>query len=201
MAVLEVKNIYKSYGAQIIFEDASASFSTEQKIGMIGRNGAGKSTLCKIILGEEEASSGRIIEGPGLRISYLEQHDPFKPEETVAEFLVRYTEREEWECGIIAARFRISYEHLYLPIQALSGGYQTRVKLAAMMLKEPNFLILDEPSNYLDLNTLILLENFLLDYKGGYIVVSHDREFLKKTCEYTLEAENGDLTLFSLVFF
>jgi len=196
MAVLEVKDLCKSYGAQTIFEDASVSLSTEQKIGMIGRNGAGKSTLCKIILGEEEADSGQIIKGPGLRLSYLEQHDPFQAEETAADFLVRYTGREEWECGIVAARFRIDYEQFHLPIKKLSGGYQTRVKLAAMLLQEPNFLILDEPSNYLDLNTLILLENFLLDYKGGYLVVSHDREFLKKTCEYTLEAENGDLRLY-----
>ena len=92
MAVLEVKNLHKSYGPQIIFEDASVSFSTEQKIGMIGRNGAGKSTLCKIILGEEESDSGRIIQGPGLRISYLEQHDAFQDEETAADFLVRYTD-------------------------------------------------------------------------------------------------------------
>jgi len=195
MAVLQVKNLHKSYGPHTIFDDATVSFTTDQKIGMIGRNGAGKSTLCKIILGEEEADSGEIVKTPGLRLSYLEQHDPFKPEETVAEFLVRYTDKEEWECGMISSRFQIDYEKFQTPIKALSGGYQTRVKLAAMLLQDPNFLILDEPTNYLDLNTLILLENFLVDYKGGYLIVSHDREFLKRTCEYTLEAENGELTL------
>ncbi|MFA5160433.1 MAG: ABC-F family ATP-binding cassette domain-containing protein, partial [Candidatus Omnitrophota bacterium] len=81
-------------------------------------------------------------------------------------------------------------------VRNLPGGFQTRVKLAAMLLGNPNFLILDEPSNYLDLSTLILLENFLLNFKGGYLVVSHDREFLKRTCDHTLEVENGGLTLY-----
>ena len=85
---------------------------------------------------------------------------------------------------------------LYAPIGDLSGGFRTRVKLTAMLLKEPNFLILDEPTNYLDLSTLILLENFLQDFNGGFLIVSHDREFIKKTCEHTLEVEYGKLTLF-----
>ncbi len=194
--LLQLNDIRKSYGALVILEDATASFLENQKIGVIGRNGAGKSTLCKIITGQEEADGGTISRGSDLRLSYLEQHDPYKLEETVMEFLTRYTEKEEWECGKVAGRFQLKNEILSSPIGTLSGGYRTRVKLASMLLADPNFLILDEPTNYLDLKTLILLEEFLQDYRGGFLIVSHDREFLKKTCEHTLEVENGGCTLY-----
>ncbi len=195
-AQLQVKNIHKSYGPNIIFDGATASFSTDQKIGVIGRNGAGKSTLCKILTGQEEMEEGEISKSADLRLSYLEQHDAFGPDETVLEFLTRYTKKEPWKCAKIASRFHINVSQQNSKIKNLSGGYQTRVKLTAMLLPEPNFLILDEPTNYLDLNTLILLENFLLDFDGGYLIVSHDREFLKRTCTSTLEAERGELVFF-----
>ncbi|MBI4397801.1 MAG: ABC-F family ATP-binding cassette domain-containing protein, partial [Candidatus Omnitrophica bacterium] len=194
--LLQVNNLHKSYGPAVIFDDASVVFSEGQKIGLIGRNGAGKSTLCKIIIGQEEADAGVIRKGPELGLSYLEQQDPFLAGETVLDFLMRYTGKEEWQCGETAWRFGLDFDLLSRPIASLSGGYQTRVKLASMMLRDPNFLILDEPSNYLDLSTLILLENFLQEYNGGFLIVSHDREFLKKTCEETLEVENGQLTIY-----
>lgn len=180
----------------MIFEDASVTLNTDQKAGFIGRNGAGKSTLCKIITGENSADGGEIIKSSDLQLSYLEQHDPFTDEETVVEFLERYTGRPAWRCGQVAARFQMKTDILETRVRGLSGGYQTRVKLTAMLLREPNFLILDEPSNYLDLKTLILLEEFLQDFRGGFIIVSHDREFLMKTCDHTLEAENGKLELY-----
>lgn len=194
--LLQIKQIHKAYGATIILDDATASFSSDQKIGMIGRNGAGKSTLCRILTGHEKADSGSISANSALRLSYLEQHDTHKLQETVLDFLMRTTGAEAWQCGQTAARFHVKNEMLTLPFQSLPGGYQTRVKLTAMLLGEPNFLILDEPSNYLDLSTLILLENFLLDFRGGYLIVSHDREFLKRTCDHTLEIETGRLTLY-----
>jgi ATP-binding cassette, subfamily F, member 3 len=194
--LFQINNISKHYGARILLDEATASFSSDQKIGMIGRNGAGKSTLIKIITGEEEKDSGNIIKNSELRLSYLEQHDVYKMEETVAEFLMRYTEKEEWECGEVAAKFQLNYDLLHTQIKGLSGGYKTRVKLAAMLLRDPNFLILDEPTNYLDLSTLILLEHFLQDFNGGFLIVSHDREFLKRTCTHTLEVENGKLTFY-----
>ncbi len=195
-ALLQLKNIRKSFGPRVIFDDASATLSTDQKIGFIGRNGAGKSTLCKLIIGQDTADSGEMIPSATLRLSYLEQHDPFTPEETVLDFLMRHTGEEAWRCGEVAGRFQLKHELLEATVTSLSGGYQTRVKLASMLLREPNFLILDEPSNYLDLNTLILLEEFLQAFRGGFLIVSHDREFLKKTCDHTLEAENGRLTLY-----
>ena len=194
--LLQITNICKRYGMVTLLDNATASFSKTQKIGMIGRNGAGKSTLCKIIIGQEEADSGTISKNSQLRLSYLEQHDPYQPEETVIDFLMRYTGHEEWECGEMAHKFDLEYEILSRKITSLAGGYRTRVKLAAMLLRDPNFLILDEPTNYLDLSTLILLENFLQDFNGGFLIVSHDREFLKRTCDHTLEVESGRLTLY-----
>jgi len=195
-ALLQLKSLHKSFGPRVIFDDATATLSTDKKVGFIGRNGAGKSTLCKILIGQDTADSGEIIHSADLRLSYLEQHDPFTPEETVLDFLMRHTGQEAWRCGEVASRFQLKHESLKAKVNTLSGGYQTRVKLTSMLLREPNFLILDEPSNYLDLKTLILLEEFLQDFDGGFLIVSHDREFLKKTCDHTLEAEHSQLTLY-----
>src|SRR3989338_737589 len=195
-AILQLKDINKRFGPRVIFDDASVTLDSEKKTGFIGRNGAGKSTLCNIITGQDTADSGEIIHSTDLRVSYLEQHDPFTPEETVLSFLMRHTGQEAWRCGKVAARFQLKQDLLDARVKNLSGGYQTRVKLTSMLLRNPNFLILDEPSNYLDLKTLILLEEFLEDFDGGFLIVSHDREFLKKTCDHTLEAENSQLTLY-----
>ncbi|MBI2884555.1 MAG: ABC-F family ATP-binding cassette domain-containing protein [Candidatus Omnitrophica bacterium] len=195
-AILQLQNITKRFGPRVIFDEAGVTLDSDKKTGFIGRNGAGKSTLCKIIIGQDTADSGEVIQSRDLRLSYLEQHDPFTPEETVLEFLMRHTGQEAWRCGEVAGRFQLKHALLDARITSLSGGYQTRVKLTSMLLREPNFLILDEPSNYLDLKTLILLEEFLQDFDGGFLIVSHDREFLKKTCDHTLEAENGRLMLY-----
>ena len=161
MAVLlQINKIHKAYGAVMLLDEAAASFSDDQKIGVIGRNGAGKSTLCRIITGHEAPDSGTLTRNASLRLSYLEQHDAFRPGESVLEFLMRTTAREHWECAQMAAAFQLKNETLDQAVRSLPGGFQTRVKLAAMLLGDPNFLVLDEPSNYLDLSTLILLENF-----------------------------------------
>ena len=194
--LLQLTDIHKAYGALVVLDDASVSVCEDQKIGVIGRNGAGKSTLCKIITGHEEADSGAITKSPDFRLAYLEQSDPYSLNETVIGFLERTTGKEEWQCGEVAARFQLKNELLEAAIGSLPGGYRTRVKLASMLLADPNFLILDEPTNYLDLKTLILLEEFLRDYHGGFLIVSHDREFLKKTCDHTLEVENGSCILY-----
>ncbi len=192
--LIQISDLSLHYGPRSIFDHASVVFSHGQKIAVIGRNGAGKSTLCKLILGEEEPSSGAVRFNSKLRLSYLEQQDPFSPDEIVTDFLERYSGQPGWECGKTAAKFGLGPDMLYVPIGSLSGGYQMRVKLTAMALKSPNFLILDEPTNYLDLSTLLFLERFLQEFRGGFLIVSHDREFLKRTCEQTLEVENGKLT-------
>ncbi len=195
-ALIQVREIFKSYGSRTVLSDVTVSFLEKQKIGVIGRNGAGKSTLMRIILGEEEADSGEIIKSRDLRLSYLEQKDPFLDGETVMHFLIRYSKQEEWTCGRMAARFQLRGELLESPVKKLPGGFQMRVKLAAMLLREPEFILLDEPTNYLDLKTLLMLENLLIDFPGGFLLISHDREFLKRTCDHTLEVDQGGVTLF-----
>jgi ATP-binding cassette subfamily F protein 3 len=194
--LITVSDLHKHYGQTAILEGASVAILEDHHIGVIGRNGAGKSTLCRLILGEEEADAGRISTHADLRLSYLEQKDPFRPDDTVLGFLMRQSGKEDWQCGKLAGRFLLSNELLGRLVASLSGGFQTRVRLCAMLLKDPNFLILDEPTNYLDLKTLLLLERFLIDYRGGYLVVSHDREFLKRTCSSTLEVERGKIVLY-----
>lgn len=194
--VLSLQNAHKRYGQQLLLDEASCALTDDQKVGLIGRNGAGKSTVCRILLGEEELDAGEVVRSKKLRLGYLRQHDPFLPEETVMEFLVRDSQQPDWRCGQVAWRFALSDDMLGRPVKELSGGWQTRVKLAALLLHDPNLLILDEPTNFLDLRTQMLLEHFLRDFKAGVLVVSHDREFLKQTCTHTLELSRGEMTMF-----
>jgi ATP-binding cassette subfamily F protein 3 len=196
MAVLlDIQNASKRYGDQVLLDDASATITDDGRVGFIGRNGAGKSTLLRIILGEEELDSGRIVRHPRLRLGYLRQHDPFEPGESAHQFLMRDSGQAEWKCGEMAGEFEIKGTRLTGPVKELSGGWQTRVKLAALLLHEPNLLLLDEPTNFLDLRTQILLEHFLRGYREACLVVSHDRTFLQATCNQTLDLAHGKLTI------
>lgn len=197
MAVLmQLRNAEKSYGDQLLLDDAECTIIEDVKVGFVGRNGAGKSTLLRVLLGEEELDSGEVIRHPNLQIGYLRQHDPFKPGESALEFLMRDSSQPDWKCGEVAGQFEIKGAYLEGPISALSGGWQTRVKLAALLLHEPNLLMLDEPTNFLDLRTQILLEHFLRDFKQACLIVSHDRTFLDATCDHTLELARGKLTMY-----
>lgn len=194
--LVQVTNLTKSFGPRLIFDDATVTIAERQKIGVIGRNGAGKSTLLKIILGEEEYNSGEVQIHDRAKIGYLTQHDTYEPGETVMEFLLRSSGKELWECAKMASKFQLGNEWHDVSISTMAGGFQMRVKLTAMLLQDPNLLFLDEPTNYLDVSTQILLEQFLRTYRGGFLVVSHDREFLKNTCTETLEVDQGKLTIF-----
>lgn len=195
MTVLfQIRNAYKSFGDQVLLDNAEATITDDTKIGFVGRNGAGKSTLLKILLGEEELDAGEVIRHPRLRVGYLRQHDPFLPGESALEFLMRDSGQPDWRCGEVAAQFEIKGDYLNGPVKALSGGWQTRVKLAALLLHEPNLLLLDEPTNFLDLRTQILLENFLKSFREACLIVSHDRTFLTATCDHTLDLSRGKLT-------
>ncbi len=197
MAVLlQIKNASKSYGSQVLLDDAEAIISDDVKVGFVGRNGAGKSTLLKILLGEEELDHGEVIRHPNLQLGYLRQHDPFLPNETALEFLMRDSGQPDWKCGEVAGEFELKGPYLEGPIAKLSGGWQTRVKLAALLLHDPNLLLLDEPTNFLDLRTQILLEHFLRHYQKACLIVSHDRAFLGATCSETLALSRGKLTSF-----
>ena len=193
--LLQISNLSKSYGDKILFTEAEVTINENEKIGVIGRNGAGKSTLFKILMNLETQDTGEIIKSNDLRIGYIPQVDPFEPSETIIGFLTRYTKRENWECAIMAAKFQLKGPMLDQPISNLSGGYQMRVKLTSTLLFEPNLLLLDEPTNYLDLSTLLLLENFLKTFKGSFLCITHDREFIKKTAEMTMEVEHGKIVL------
>ncbi len=194
--VLQLINAHKRYGHQALLDGASCALADDQKIGLIGRNGAGKSTVCRILLGEEELDAGEVVRGRNLRLGYVRQHDPFQATETVREFLMRDSGQPDWRCGEVAWQFQFPDAMLDRPVRELSGGWQTRTKLAALLLHDPNLLILDEPTNFLDLRTQMLLEWFLRDFRGGCLIVSHDREFLKKTCTHTLELSRGELTMY-----
>jgi ATP-binding cassette subfamily F protein 3 len=197
MAVLlQIRDAHKSYGSQVLLDGAEASITDDGKVGFVGRNGAGKSTLLKVLLGEEELETGDVVRHPRLRLGYLRQHDPFQPGETALQFLMRDSGQPDWKCGEVAGQFEIKGDYLDGPIAKLSGGWQTRVKLAALLLHEPNLLLLDEPTNFLDLRTQILLEHFLRNYKEACLIVSHDREFLRATCDTTLDLTRGKLTMF-----
>lgn len=197
MAVLlQIQDAHKSYGEQVLLDGADATISDDTKVGFIGRNGAGKSTLLRILLGDEDLDSGEVIKHPNLQIGYLRQHDPFLPGESAHDFLIRDSGQPEWKCGEVAGQFELKGQYLDGPVDKLSGGWQTRVKLAALLLHEPNLLMLDEPTNFLDLRTQILLEHFLRNFQKGCLIVSHDRAFLGATCDQTLDLARGKLTMY-----
>ncbi len=194
--LFQITDAHKSYGDQVLLDGATASITDDVKVGFLGRNGAGKSTLLRVLLGEEELDSGEVIRHPSLRLGYLRQHDPFLPGETALEFLMRDSEQPDWRCGEVAGQFELKGAYLNGPVAKLSGGWQTRLKLAALLLHEPNLLMLDEPTNFLDLRTQILLEHFLRDFRAACLIVSHDRAFLGATCTHTLGLSRGKLTSF-----
>src|SRR5262245_25850141 len=195
-SLLQITKASKHYGEQVLLDDAEATIPDNIKLGFIGRNGAGKSTLLRIFLGEEELDAGEVIRHPSLRLGYLRQHDPFHPGESALDFLMRDSDQPDWKCGEVAGQFELKGAYLNGPIDKLSGGWQTRVKLAALLLHEPNLLLLDEPTNFLDLRTQILLEHFLKSHDGGCLIVSHDRTFLNATCDHTLALTRGKLISF-----
>lgn len=194
--LLEIQNIAKGFAGTPILEDVNFVLGDGEHAALIGRNGAGKTTLLKLILGQEEPDRGEIRIASDVRIGSIAQHEKLPDDQTVLRYLEAKSGREPWACAKMAARFGLRKHHLELACTALSGGYQMRLKVVAMLLTEPNLLILDEPVNFLDLSTLLLLEQFLASYKGAYLVTSHDREFLNNTCTQVVEIERGKSTVF-----
>jgi len=190
--LLQINNLIKTYDRRPIFDGLTLTISTNQHIGVVGRNGAGKSTLFKMIMKQEPLDDGEVIVHERTRIGYIRQQDnPFDLTETVIGFLMRSSGKDEWKCAKLAGQFHIKGEQLEREIGSFAGGYQMRIKIIAMLLDEPNLLLLDEPTNYLDLSTLLLLEQFLQKFSGSFLLISHDREFLKRTCDQTLEIAQG----------
>lgn len=194
--LLQIKNISKTYGGDTVLHSVSFTIGEKKKIGVIGRNGAGKSTLFKIIIGSEKQSEGEVIIYDRTRIGYIEQEEDFTETETVIEYLIRKTKKEDWKCRKVASTFQIKNDLVEKRVRSLSGGYQMRVKLIVMILQEPNLLLLDEPTNYLDLSTMFLLEKFLWSYKGAYMIISHDQEFISSVCKEIISIDRGEAYYF-----
>lgn len=195
--LLQLNNGYKAYGAQTLFDEATFSVNEGEHIGVIGPNGAGKSTLFKILINEEELTAGKVIRSQNLRLGYLSQYDTWLPDETGNSYLERVCSRPVWEAKMAGQDMQISDNIYDKRILSLSGGYRMRIKLIGLLGMDPNLMLLDEPTNYLDLETTLLLERFLQNYKGAFLLISHDREVLRRTTDHILEIEGGDMVKYS----
>lgn len=196
--ILELKNISKSYGDKVLLKDFSYQFQRGEKVGIVGHNGAGKSTLLNIIQGLEPMDAGEIETGDTIKFGYFSQKGlHFKEEERVIDFIREISENFPLANGrtISASQFLRLFlfddQTQYSPISKLSGGEKRRLHLMYVLYKNPNFLIFDEPTNDLDLPTLTVLENFLLNFQGCLIIVSHDRYFMDRIVSHVLAFE-GD---------
>lgn len=194
--LLEVNNLEKSYNKQVVLDHVSFVISEGAHIGLSGRNGAGKTTLLKVLAGDTEPDAGTIKLMPWTRLGVLRQHELLPSDMTTLAYFSSGSGRPEWECAKLASRFGMQKKDLEKIPTTLSGGYQMRVKLVRMLLDQPNLLLLDEPMNYLDLPTILLLEAFLKDYSGSFIMTSHDREAMQSICTSTFEVEGGKLVEF-----
>ena len=237
MIILQANKIERSFAGEVLFDNINLQVDERDRIALVGKNGAGKSTLLKILVGEEEPTSGEINKKKDISLSYLAQDSRFESENTIYDEMLhvfddlRSTEKQlrqmELEMGektgadlenlmsnydLLSENFRQAGGFTYeadirsilngfkfdesmwqMKIAELSGGQNTRLALAKMLLEKPNLLVLDEPTNHLDIDTIAWLENYLINYSGALIIVSHDRYFLDKVATITL-----DLTKHSL---
>ena len=237
MIILQANKIERSFAGEVLFDNINLQVDERDRIALVGKNGAGKSTLLKILVGEEEPTSGEINKKKDISLSYLAQDSRFESENTIYDEMLhvfddlRRTEQQlrqmELEMGEKSGedldKLMLDYDRLsenfrqaggftyeadirailngfkfdesmwQMKIAELSGGQNTRLALAKMLLEKPNLLVLDEPTNHLDIETIAWLENYLVNYSGALIVVSHDRYFLDKVATITL-----DLTKHSL---
>ena len=237
MIILQANKIERSFAGEVLFDNINLQVDERDRIALVGRNGAGKSTLLKILVGEEEPTSGEINKKKDVSLSYLAQDSRFESENTIYDEMLhvfddlRRTEKQlrqmELEMGeksgddldklmsdydrlsenfrqaggftyeadirAILNGFKFDESMWQMKIAELSGGQNTRLALAKMLLEKPNLLVLDEPTNHLDIETIAWLENYLVNYSGALIIVSHDRYFLDKVATITL-----DLTKHSL---
>ncbi len=196
MNLLQLHNATKQYGAKILFDKARFAVNESEHIGVIGPNGAGKTTLFKILVGQETLDSGELTKANQLRIGYLEQESDWTLNTTAEEYLIEQCIKPIWDLKQIGKGLGLTEDHFQKQLSELSGGYRMRMKLLYMIGLEPDLMLLDEPTNFLDLESIIALEKFLQDYKGAFLLISHDREFLRRTTEYTLEVEGQEIIKF-----
>ena len=190
---LDIQNLTKSFGAQILFKDISFSIAEGQHVGLVAQNGTGKSTLLSILTGKEGYDNGSIIYRNDLRVGMLEQSPHFEPEESVLDACFNHEGNPE---RLLKAKQILSMLKLYdldQPMGQLSGGQQKRVALANVLILEPDFLILDEPTNHLDLEMIEWLEGYLSRGNKTIFMVTHDRYFLDNVCNTILELDNNTI--------
>lgn len=187
---LDVQNLTKRFGAQVLFENISFSIAEGQKVGLVARNGTGKSTLMSVLMDKEGYESGSIIYRRDLKLGFLEQSPQFDPEESVLDACFNHEGDPE---KVLKARQILTQLHitnLEQPMGQLSGGQQKRVALANVLITEPDFLMLDEPTNHLDLEMIEWLEGYLNRGNKTIFMVTHDRFFLDKVCNVILELDD-----------
>lgn len=194
--ILELRNIDKSYGDKVLLKNFSYQFQRGEKVGIIGKNGAGKSTLLNIIQGLEPYDNGEIETGETIKFGYFSQKGlKYKEDERVIDFIKAISENFPLANGktISASQFLRLFlfddQAQYSPISKLSGGEKRRLHLMYVLYQNPNFLIFDEPTNDLDLPTLTVLENFLQNFQGCLLIVSHDRYFMDRIVDHVLAFE------------
>ncbi|GIX42489.1 MAG: ABC transporter ATP-binding protein [Leptospiraceae bacterium] len=188
--LIDIKNLSYHIGSRTIFDNISFTINQGDTIGVIGKNGVGKTTFYRLIKKEIEPDSGEIIYNKNAKFGFLDQLEDWEEEEIVIDYIIKSSKQDPWICYKYCFKLGLTSELLTVPLHELSSGYKMRVKLAAVLSTEPDFLFLDEPTNYLDLDTQLFLERILEDLKNqkkGYFIISHDREFLLRTCENTLE--------------
>ncbi|MDU6448756.1 MAG: ABC-F family ATP-binding cassette domain-containing protein [Prevotella sp.] len=187
---LDVQNLTKRFGAQVLFDNISFSIAEGQKVGLVARNGTGKSTLMSVLMDKEGHESGDIIYRRDLKVGYLEQSPQFDPEESVLQACFNHEDDPEKVLKAKQILTQLHITNLKQPMGQLSGGQQKRVALANVLITEPDFLMLDEPTNHLDLEMIEWLEGYLNRGNKTIFMVTHDRFFLDKVCNTILELDD-----------
>ena len=187
---LDVQNLTKRFGAEVLFDKISFSIAEGQKVGLVARNGTGKSTLMSVFMDKEGHESGDIIYRRDLKVGYLEQSPKFDPEESVLEACFNHEDDPEKVLKAKQILTQLHITNMDQPMGQLSGGQQKRVALANVLIDEPDFLMLDEPTNHLDLEMIEWLEGYLNRGNKTIFMVTHDRFFLDKVCNTILELDD-----------
>jgi ATP-binding cassette subfamily F protein uup len=198
--ILEMKKVYKSFGDKVMLKGFDYTFKRGERIGIVGKNGVGKSTFLQIALQNLEPDSGKINHGDTVIFGHFSQEGlQYKEDKRVIEYVKDYAEffpladGTKLSASKFLERFAFTSEQQYTYLSKLSGGEKRRLQLLSILFKNPNFLVLDEPTNDLDLQTLQILEEFLLDYQGCILLVSHDRYFMDKLVDHLFVFEGDGL--------
>lgn len=198
--VLEMKKVYKSYGDKKILNGFDYTFKRGERIGIVGKNGTGKSTFLRIALGIESPDSGKINHGETVVFGHFSQEGlQYKEDKRAIEYVKDFAEffpladGSKISASQFMEKFGFSPEQQYTPLSKLSGGEKRRLHLLAVLFRNPNFLVLDEPTNDLDLQTLRTLEEFLNDFAGCLLIVSHDRYFMDRLVDHLFAFEGNGM--------